>query len=630
MSFSTFTPSSHKHSPKTSLSNLSISKSVAPKDLTYNTADAFLEALAEADVDYLFTVLGSDHASIIEAYIRRQKLKKLFPKMMVFLHEFTCISAADGFARITQKPACVIVHVDVGTAALGQGLHNASTGRAPILIFAGLAPYTFKGEVPGSRTEHVQWYQDVPNQASIIAPYSRYSAEIKSPLHVRSIVKRALLMATTGSPGPVYLTATREVLAEKCEPSPAWQKLDIPCGLGPLPEQAVNIIGTALLNAESPLIVTGYLGKDHQAVQDLVALADLVKGVKVLDSEAREMSFPANHRAWISPSTGAKKAIETADVILVIDCDVPWIPTKAMPKNATIFHIDLDPRKDRMQMFEIDATATYNADSGQSLRQLCKFISSSSLLSGRQEFFARRWDDLEKSHREGVKTILGRATASHPQSPPTVDYLFRAVREVVPEDTIFVTDAVTNQVPMVEQLQLTIPGSHISKGGSGLGWAGGASVGVKLGTELYDVQNRPNLTKVEEGKGTKFVCEIIGDGSFTFGAPTAVYWASRHYKCPFLTIIIDNGGWRAPRQSIKDVHPNGMAAVATNMELGISLEADGPDYSAIAKAAANGELFAHKVERAIDLKTTLRDAMKAIQEEKKGAVLDVVVKAPRL
>lgn len=63
------------------------------------------------------------------------------------------MSAADGYARITHRPACVVAHVDVGTAALGQGLHNASSGRAPVLIFAGIAPSTLNGEAPGSRSE---------------------------------------------------------------------------------------------------------------------------------------------------------------------------------------------------------------------------------------------------------------------------------------------------------------------------------------------------------------------------------------------------------------------------------------------------------------------------------------------
>lgn len=51
---------------------------------------------------------------------------------------------ADGFARVTNKPQCVIIHVDVGTSALGAAIHNAMAGKAPVLIFAGLSPYTLE------------------------------------------------------------------------------------------------------------------------------------------------------------------------------------------------------------------------------------------------------------------------------------------------------------------------------------------------------------------------------------------------------------------------------------------------------------------------------------------------------
>ena len=89
------------------------------------------------------------------------------------------IAAADGYARSTGKVACVLVHTDVGTAALGQGLHNASSGRVPILIFAGLAPVMMDGAMSGVRTERVQWYQDVNRQEDIVRPYVRWSGEIR-------------------------------------------------------------------------------------------------------------------------------------------------------------------------------------------------------------------------------------------------------------------------------------------------------------------------------------------------------------------------------------------------------------------------------------------------------------------
>ena len=122
-----------------------------------------------------------------------------------------------------------------------------------------------------------------------------------------------------------------------------------------------------------------------------------------------------------------------------------------------------------------------------------------------------------------------------------------------------------------EQLRFTRPGSHLTKGGSGLGWAGGAAIGVKLATKLYDLTDRPNL-KPKDSSAEPLVCMITGDGSFVFSVPTAVYWASYRHDCPFLTIVLNNGGWRATRQCIVDVHPQGVASTVTNQDLGISWE----------------------------------------------------------
>ena len=98
------------------------------------------------------------------------------------------LSMADGYARLTNKPQCVIVHVDVGTQGLGAAVHNASCGRAPVLIFAGLSPFTIEGEMRGSRTEYIHWIQDVPDQKQIVSQYCRYTGEIKTGKNVKVFV----------------------------------------------------------------------------------------------------------------------------------------------------------------------------------------------------------------------------------------------------------------------------------------------------------------------------------------------------------------------------------------------------------------------------------------------------------
>jgi thiamine pyrophosphate-dependent acetolactate synthase large subunit-like protein len=230
------------------------------------------------------------------------------------------LSMADGYARLTRKPQCVIVHVDVGTQGLGAAVHNASCGRAPVLIFAGLSPYTIEGEMRGSRTEYIHWIQDVPDQKQIVAQYCRYTAEIKTGKNIKQMVNRALQFATSDPAGPVYLCGAREVMEEDLTPYQLEQQFWNPVEPAALSDTAVNTIAEALVEAKEPLIITGYSGRNHASVGELVKLADTVKGLKVLDTGGSDMCFPADHRAWLGLRYGVDKAIESADVIVVIDC----------------------------------------------------------------------------------------------------------------------------------------------------------------------------------------------------------------------------------------------------------------------------------------------------------------------
>jgi acetolactate synthase-1/2/3 large subunit len=93
---------------------------------------------------------------------------------------------------------------------------------------------------------------------------------------------------------------------------------------------------------------------------------------------------------------------------------------------------------------------------------------------------------------------------------------------------------------------------------------------------------------------------------------------ARQYKTPFLQVIYNNRGWKAPKQSALAVHPNGFAAKAN--DLGTSFDPP-PDYSAIAAAA--GGAFARKVEQPEELEAALAEAMRVVKQEKRCAVLDV-------
>ena len=472
--------------------------------------------------------LGSDHPSIVESIVKGQNEKKgSFPRIITCPNEMVALSMADGYARATGKPQCVIIHVDVGTQGLGAAVHNASCGRAPVLIFAGLSPYTCEGELRGSRTEYIHWIQDVPDQKQIVAQYCRYTGEIKRGVNVKQMVGRALQFAMSAPMGPVYLVGSREAMEEDIPEYSLKVEQWRPVGAGALSEDALETIAKALVDADEPLLITGYAGRNHAAVDELVRLTEVVKGMRVLDTGGSDMSFPSNHRASVGLRYGVEDCTTTADVILVIDCDVPWIPTQCKPKNdARIFHIDADPLKQQMPVFYIAAEARYKADCYTSIKQLHEHIRKHPALYER--IHADRWEKLQQIHDKRMNTIRELAQPGKSNDYNT-SYLCAVIRKAVPEDTVFAIEAVTSTGFVADQILPDIPGTWLNCGGGGLGWSGGAALGIKLAV------------------GEKrFVCQIVGDGTFLFSVPGSAYWISQRYKLPVLTIILNNQGQSGP------------------------------------------------------------------------------------
>ncbi|KAF2870481.1 acetolactate synthase-like protein catalytic subunit [Massariosphaeria phaeospora] len=579
----------------------------------YTASFAFLEAIWEAGVTHCFVNLGSDHPSILEAIVKGQNEKKgQFPRIITCPNEMVAMSMADGYARLTGKPQCVIVHVDVGTQGLGAAVHNASCGRAPVFVFAGLSPFTIEGEMRGSRGEYIHWIQDVPDQKQIVAQYCRYTGEIKTGKNVKQMVNRALSFAMSDPKGPVYLCGAREAMEEDLTPYTLEQQYWHPVEPAALPQSGVKTIAEALINAQEPLIIVGYTGRNHAAVDELVQLANHVKGLRVLDTGGSDMCFPANHPGWLGLRYGVEPHIETADVILVVDVDVPWIHTQNHPREgAKVFHIDVDPLKQQMPVFYLKALRRYRADSCTALSQINAHLESNYKEKLSSNLFSNRWTALQESHKKKLETIASEAKVDengHYGTP----YLVAQLKKLCPNDTIWAIEAVTQTAFVADQLQVTQPGSWLNCGGGGLGWSGGGALGIKLASDT-------------EGK-KQFVCQIVGDGTYLFSVPASVYWISRRYNIPVLTIVLNNKGWNAPRKSMLAVHPDGLGSKATNEELNISFDPT-PDYSGIAKAAAGGDIWASHASTAQDLEKLLPEAIKSVLGGK-TAVLDAHLEGP--
>jgi thiamine pyrophosphate-dependent acetolactate synthase large subunit-like protein len=109
------------------------------------------------------------------------------------------------------------------------------------------------------------------------------------------MVNRALSFAMSDPKGPVYLYGAREVMEEDIQPYKLNQAFWTPVEPTALPEAGVQLISQALVHAKEPLVVTGYSGRNHEVPKLLVKLADMIKGLRVLDTGGCDMCFPADH-----------------------------------------------------------------------------------------------------------------------------------------------------------------------------------------------------------------------------------------------------------------------------------------------------------------------------------------------
>jgi len=565
----------------------------------YTASSAILDALVEAGVEYLFANFGSDHPGLIEAIAQARAAQRPCPKVITAPTEMVAMSAAHGYAQVRGRAQAVLVHVDCGTQALGGAVHNAAKGRVPVLIIAGMSPATQEGEARGSRNEFIQWIQDVPDQRGLVRGYVRYENEIRVGANARQIVHRALQFAHSDPRGPVYVTAAREVLEAEA-PRVAldmrrWQPL-APAGLNP---DAAREIAGALAGAERPLIVTSYLGRSSGAVLELIALAEQL-GVGVLESVPNYVNFPTTHSAYLGVQWNERRqneALAQADVVLVIDSDVPWIGEVSRPRaGARIFHIDADPLKQQMPLWYIGATLQCQADAALALVQIRAALSE---FASDPERIERRRRHLTGEHAAWEAGVRQR---EQPRDRLTAEYLVACIRDAIGEDAIVVSEAVTNFHVVSQHLRRTKPGTLFSSGGGSLGYNGGAAFGVKLA--------RPEA----------LVVAICGDGSYLFSQPSTVHWMARRYQAPFLHVVLNNGGWRAPRQAVLSVHPDGIAATSPAIDIDFP---DPPDYAGIAAAA--GGAHAEVVRTAGEVKPALERALRAIREQRRAAVIDAHV-----
>src|SRR6476469_11193075 len=322
-----------------------------------NVAGAYLALLADRGVDYLFGNAGNDFAPLIEAYSQAAQTGVAVPRPILATHENLAVSMAHGYGMVSRRIPAVMVHVSVGTANMVCAAMNAARENIAILLTAGRSPIT-EGGLLGSRDGYIHWAQEMYDQAGMLRELVKWDYELRNAEQLETVVDRALAIAGSEPRGPVYLSLPREVLAER-GPSSAGVTARMQAA-APSSPNAASIAAAAelLAHAQRPLIITCNAGREHGAFDSLRTFAERF-AIPVVQHKPRYLSLPSSHGMHLGYEP--VRVVGEADVILALECDVPWLPSHAAPPEACrVIQCGLDPLYSHIPIrgFASDVTIT--------------------------------------------------------------------------------------------------------------------------------------------------------------------------------------------------------------------------------------------------------------------------------
>jgi acetolactate synthase I/II/III large subunit len=571
------------------------------KSTMETVAQYILGLISLYGVKYMFLTTGTEWAPLQDGLAKMQSRKEknsLIP--LTIPHEVVSTGMAIGFAMRTGTPACVGVHVSVGTANALGNVMTASRARVPVLILAGKTPVTdFIGI--GGRDNLVHWGQDLYDQSGLVREFVRWEYELRRTDNLPQAIARAFKMMNSSPKGPVYLTFTRELLMERPGKS-STLKSSMALGV-PAPtvsQDIVKDITRKLVRAKNPLIIAGALGRNPAAFEDLVAICNSL-AVPVSESVRQCANYPTNDEMHLG--FNSLPLVRASDFVLVIDCMVPWISDEDLPTSLEIVQVDEDPSFPEIPMWNYPVNVQIKADSAHFLRSMREVIEKHDMISpDEKRTLNERHEKIRELHSTWKRKTTENAIAHSKDKPIDFAWLSHEINRALAtkEDWVLINEFSLD----MNQVEVTKPSTFFGSTSSGyLGRSLGQALGLKLAS--------PSST----------VVAAVGDGVYMFNVPEAAHWVSNAYDLPFLTIIFNNQGWETEKKPIEKFYPEGWSEKTKNF-VGVNLDPPG-DYCKIVTSFGG---YGERVTEPDSILPAIERALSFIGREKKQVVLDVICK----
>ena len=293
-----------------------------------NGAQALLKTLAASGVEVCFANPGTTEIQLVAAL---DDVTAIRPVLSLF--EGVCTGAADGYARITGRPAMTLLHLGPGMANGLANLHNARRARSPILNLVG---------------DHATWHReaDAPLTSDIVSLARPMSCWVRSATSAATLASDGVdaLMAAVKPPGGVATL----IVPQDCQ----WSDTDGPAAAptpptrGRVPADTIESAARTLRETSAAVLFLGGNALSEQGLRAAARIAAVAECRVLVETFAarREAGagLPDFQRLPYFPEPALDALVLTQALVLAGALDpvaffgYPNVPSRLAPPDAEV------------------------------------------------------------------------------------------------------------------------------------------------------------------------------------------------------------------------------------------------------------------------------------------------------
>jgi acetolactate synthase-1/2/3 large subunit len=321
-------------------------------------SDWIFRYLAEQGVRHVFMLTGGGAMHLNDSLGMRRDIEYICTS-----HEQAAAMAAESYAKVVDDIGVCLVTAGPGSTNAITGVAGAWLDSTPMLVLSGQAK---RADLKGTSGVRQMGVQEV-DIVSMVSAITKYAVTVMEPSDIRYHLEKAVHLARTGRPGPVWLDLPLDVQGAPIEEDTlrAYDPAeDAVTGLASADDLAAAAARTIdLLNsAERPVVLIGNGVRLGRAREEMRALIERL-GVPVLTTWPAHDMVPDDHPLMVGrpgplAPRGANFTLQNSDWLLALGARLDLVVTGYAPQNfaraAKKIMVDIDAAELRKMRGTID------------------------------------------------------------------------------------------------------------------------------------------------------------------------------------------------------------------------------------------------------------------------------------